>query len=166
MKVKATCAALLALALILLLGATGEAQLPKQGTYSGKFGWSGSGTGHQIEKNHVFFVGEFDGAFFNDAGSGFLHGSSWVCPGVNDIVNGVTQAAHGYCIVTDPDGDKAFGSWKSKGSAPGRGSGDYTWTGGTSKYSGITGGGTFDYFFIATTFQGYSTLRGEYRLPY
>ena len=30
------------------------------------------------------------------------------CPGVNDIVNGVTASANGYCVGTDKDGDKVF----------------------------------------------------------
>ncbi len=150
---------------VLVLCSSAEAQLPKDGSFSGKFGWSASGAGHEIEKNHLFFLGEFNGTFFNDESAGFLDGSSWACPGVNDVVNGVTRAAHGYCIVTDQDGEKAFGSWTSTGTAPGRGAGEFKWTGGTGKYRGLTSGGTFEYVFVSTSMQGYSTIRGHWRLP-
>ena len=141
-----------------------QAQLPKQGTFSGKFGWVGSGSAYEMD-TRTFFVGSFTGPFTNDAGAGFLHNSAWVCPGVNDLVSGVTVAAHGYCIVTDADGDKVFESWYGKGSAPGKGTGQFTWTGGTGKYHGITGGGTFEYTFIGTTSQGFSLAKGTWQLP-
>jgi hypothetical protein len=50
---------------------------------------------------------------------GFLDKTEVSCPAVNDIVNGISIAAHGYCIMTDKDGDKAFLAWRGKGTAPG-----------------------------------------------
>jgi hypothetical protein len=63
----------IAAALILYLGTYAEAQLAKQGTYTGRFGWSGVGKTVELESEHALFVGEFNGVAFNDAGSGFLH---------------------------------------------------------------------------------------------
>ena len=138
-----------------------EAQLAKQGTYSGKFGWYAVGKGFEIEKGHEFWVGVFSGTFFNDAGEGFMHETSWVCPGVNDVINGVSQVSHGYCVITDKDGDKAFLVWKA-----GKGfEGDYQWTGGTGKYTGIKGNNTFRAFPLLPTSQGYGLLKGEWQLP-
>ena len=77
---------------------------------------------------------------FNDAGSGFMHGTAWVCPGMNDLLKGVSLASQGYCIVTDKDGDKAFVAWKGrKETEPNKGGGDFQWTGGTGKYTGLKG---------------------------
>jgi hypothetical protein len=38
----------------------------------GQFGWLATGKVYQIEKGHVFLVGEYSGTFFNDKGEGSL----------------------------------------------------------------------------------------------
>lgn len=154
-----------AVAFALFLGASAEAQLAKQGTYSTHFGWYAVGKTFEIEKDHVLFVGEFNGAVFNDAGGGFMHGTAWVCPGINDLLKGVSIAAQGYCIATDKDGDKAFLTWKGrKATEPNRVAGDFQWTGGTGKYTGIKGNNTFDAVFVTST-SGYALQKGEWQLP-
>src|SRR5712691_4537432 len=161
MQTKGTLGMLVAVGLVLFLGVRAEAELAKQGTYTGHFGWYAVGKTFEIEKEHGFWVGEFSGTVFNDAGQGFMHGTSWVCPGVNDVTNGVSTSSHGYCVVTDKDGDKAFLVWKG-----GKGfEGDYQWTGGTGKYSGIKGNNTFRAFALPSTSQGYGLLKGEWQLP-
>ena len=156
---------LAAMALVLFLGTVAEAQLAKQGTYSSHFGWYAVGKTFELEKDHVLFVGEFNGAVFNDTGSGFMHGTSWVCPGMNDLLKGISTASQGYCVVTDKDGDKAFLAWKGrKNTEPNKVAGDYQWTGGTGKYTGLKGNNTFDAVFVLPT-SGYSILKGEWQLP-
>jgi len=54
MRTKGTCGMLTAVALVLLLGVHAEAQLAKQGTYSGLYGWTLSSTVHKVEEGHVF----------------------------------------------------------------------------------------------------------------
>src|SRR5579864_7392077 len=151
MNTKPLLSVLITLALVLAVGATAEAQLSKHGHWRGMFGARATGTAYQIEKGHVFFVGDFDGVFFNDVANGFLDKSSVECPGVNDIVNGLSIANHGYCIVTDKDGDKAFYVWKGKDTSPNVGGGTFQWTGGTGKYSGIKGNNTYLYTGIGKT---------------
>lgn len=153
------------LILVSVIGGNAEAQLAKQGKFRGKFGVQAVGTTHEIEKGHVFFVGGFSGVFFNDAANGFIDKSSVECPGVNDIVNGLATSNHGYCIVTDKDGDKAFLVWSGKDTSPGVGGGDQHWTGGTGKYSGIKGNSTYRYAAIGTS-PAYSVVwEGEWQLP-
>ena len=165
MKRKTLLGVLGALTLVLVIGATAEAQMPKQGKYRGMFGASAVGKSHEIEKGHVFFVGTFSGVFFNDAANGFLDKSVVECPGVNDIVNGLSIVNHGYCVVTDKDGDKAFAVWKGKDTSPNVGGGDFQWTGGTGKYSGIKGNNTYRYAGIGTT-SAYSVVwEGAWQLP-
>lgn len=48
-----------------------ETQLEKKGTYTGHFGTYTIGKTFELEKDHVFWVGEFSGTFFNDAEKGF-----------------------------------------------------------------------------------------------
>ncbi len=160
------CGTLAVLALVLCLGASAEAQMAKQGTYTGRFGWSTMGKTFEIEKDHMVFVGEYSGMVFNDSGSGFMHGTSWVCPGMNDFLHGISTAAQGYCVATDKDGDKAFLTWKGhKATEPHKGGGEFQWAGGTGKYTGITGNNTYDAVFIVPPTSGYSLLKGEWRVP-
>ena len=94
-----------------------------------------------------------------------MHGTAWVCPGMNDLLKGVSLASQGYCIVTDKDGDKAFVAWKGrKETEPNKGGGDFQWTGGTGKYSGIKGNNTFEDVFV-TPNSGYSLQKDEWQLP-
>lgn len=141
--------------------------LEKEGTFTAHFGWYAVGNTFEIggDKNHVFFVGEFSGTVFNDAGKGFLHLAAVVCPGVDDITNRVSNA-HGYCTITDQDGDKIYVVWKCKGGP--RCEGDFQWTGGTGKYTGIKGDNTFygvHENITGLTLQGYSIWKGEWKLP-
>jgi len=84
---------------------------------------------------------------------------------MNDILKAISIASQGYCVVTDQDGDKAFLAWKGrKSTEPNRVAGDYQWTGGSGKYTGITGNNTFDAVFVVPN-SGYSVLKGEWKLP-
>ena len=118
-------ATFLAVPVVSLLGATVEAQqLPKSGKYTGKY------ASHlvpevaqtfELEKGHVFVLTKSQGVFFNDVADGFLDKSEVTCALVSDVVDGIQNSGHGYCIVTDKDGDKAFLVHQAgKGSAPGR----------------------------------------------
>ena len=150
---------------VALLSAPAAAQ--KTGTYTGKWGFQGVGQTYEIGKGHVFFVGMFHGVFFNDVAGGFLDKTEWTCPGVNDIVDGVSASAHGYCIATDKDGDKVFVQWQEvKGTGPGAGTGTNQLTGGTGKFSGVQGHSAWHYNGIGNT-TGYVTVldSGDWRLP-
>ena len=166
MKIKGAVGIMVALGLVLFLGTNATAELAKKGTYKGNFAWNSTGKVFDLEKGHQMFVGEFTGGFTNDDGKGFMHITSWVCPGVNDLVDSVTQYARGYCVVTDLDGDKAYFSWKGgKETKPGASKGTFQWTGGTGKYTGITGENTYDSMTVLPTTQGYSHCEGAWQLP-
>ena len=140
------------------------AQLAKQGTYSGAFGWNLSSTPHELEEGHVVMQDVYRGTFFNDDGDGFLHETSWVCPGGTDTVEG-KGTAHGHGIVTDQDNDKAFLVWKGTIDPEAGFNGDYQWTCGTGKYAGLTGNNTFRATTIGETSQGRGLLKGDWTLP-
>jgi hypothetical protein len=143
------------------------ADLPKQGKFAAKFGWYAVGKVFELEKDHIFWVGEFSGTVFNDSGSGFMHMVSMVCPGSNDIhLDGQQGSADGYCVMTDKDGDKLYSVWSCKGPFPGPCDGDNKFTGGTGKYAGITGSNRFQGVTTAPTSSGYSTfMNGAWQLP-
>jgi hypothetical protein len=156
----------LGLAVLVVVGAsTAEAQLARQGSYSGSFGAQGVGTLHELDAGHIFFVGGFNGVFMNEESGGFLDRTQVICPGINDIVEGLSQGLQGYCIATDEDGDKAFAKWAGIDDTPNVGGGEFEWIGGTGKYEGITGSNTFHYAGIGATLAYSVTWEGEWNLP-
>jgi len=148
----------------LLLGTTADAQLAKRGTYTSQFGWHATTKPLNLEEGHVFMMIEPVGINLNDAGSGFLHGAAVTCLGVRDIIKGASNA-HGYCTAIDADGDKAFLVWKCAGQPGGRCEGDFQWTGGTGKYTGLKGNNSFHSGLVPNTNSGYSVWKGEWKLP-
>jgi hypothetical protein len=111
---------------------------------TGSFGWFGVGKAYQIEKGHVYFVGEFSGTFFNDKGKNSLFDQAGVkCPAFNDLdLNNKKGRAGGYCTISDASGDQAYATWKCEGDTV-HCTGPFEYTGGTGKYSNISGQNTF-----------------------
>ena len=111
---------------------------------TGKFGWFGVGKIYQIEKGHIYFVGEFSGTFFNDKGTDSLFDQNGIkCPAFYDIdQNNKKGKAGGYCTISDSAGNQAYLTWTCEGDGI-HCSGPFNYTGGTGKYSGATGANTF-----------------------
>jgi hypothetical protein len=70
-------------------------------------------------KDHVFWVGEFSGTFFNDKGANSLFDHSGVrCPGSYDLNFGKNEGhANGYCVIMGEGSpsDQAFIKWSCDG---------------------------------------------------
>jgi len=164
MKARSVWMMMLAFALVLFLGANAEAQIPKQGTYTGWFGWHSFGQATDLGKGNLYWVGEFSGALANSAGSGFLHNTAIRCPGATVVVDGHAYYK-GNCIVTDQDADSAFLVWDCDAKVGARCDGPMEWVGGTGKYKGIRGKHTFNGGFVGAGPEGYSVWKGEWRLP-
>ncbi len=111
---------------------------------TGDFGWLAVGKVFQLEKGHIYWVGEFSGTFINDKGKGSpLDHTGWKCPGSNDLdLNNKKGKAAGYCIVSDPSGDLAYATWQCLGDTE-TCNGTFEYTGGTGKYQGISASNTF-----------------------
>jgi hypothetical protein len=141
-----------------------EAQLAKQGTYGGLYGWTVSSTVQQLEEGHVYTQDLYRGTFFNDAGEGFLHESSWVCFGISDVADEAGDAS-GYCVMTDTADDTAFAVWEGRIDPSIGFTGQFQWTGGTGKYAGMTGNNTFEALVIGSSSEGRGLITGEWQLP-
>jgi hypothetical protein len=78
---------------------------------------------------------------------------TWHCMGTFNVLAG-KSAVNDHCIVTDPDGDQIMSDiWSDPQPFPSKtGTGKGTFTGGTSKFTGITGS------------ISYVTHSGEYKL--
>jgi hypothetical protein len=156
-------------ALMLGIAAPALAQM-KEGTFSGTYSAFGTYKAMPIGKERVLITFDENGLTLT---TGFADHMTWHCFGLADFTDGRGQD-HGHCVVTDLAGDQFvtnFGpdekhapdqkSWNSSA----------TFTTGTGKFAGISGGFTYvihaNEFRPATegTFLNYSTLEGSYKIP-
>ena len=112
----------------------------------------------------MFGWGGFYGVTFNTRGSGPLHMGSAVCSYTLDLTGGAGPG-RGSCAWTDADGDKIFTDYSGTLATNGVFDGLNQFTGGTGKFSGITGKAPFQC--KALSGQGHfgCTQQFEYRLP-
>lgn len=131
--------------------------------------WHGKGVLVVIDKtsmkvedreNHSVVGTEYDGAVFNDEGKPFLDKARYQVVAMNDT--GVLRI--GYNIFTETDGSKIFAKYNVTASKPPEHHGTLEFTGGTGKYEGITGGGTFRLVYISDRV-GWNEFTAEYTLP-
>jgi hypothetical protein len=150
---------------VLMLAAGGG--LPAVAEEAGQ--WHGKGVLVVIEKtsmkvedraNHTVAATEYDGAVFNDEGKPFLDKARYQVVAVNDA--GVLRV--GYNTFTDADGAKVFAKYSVTESKPPEHHGTLEFTGGTGKYEGITGSGTFRIVYISDRV-GWDELSAEYTIP-
>ena len=110
--------------------------------------------------NHTVAATEYDGAVFNDEGKPFLDKARYQVVAVNDA--GVLRV--GYNTFTDADGAKVFAKYSVTELKPPEHHGTLEFTGGTGKYEGITGGGTFRIVYIGDRV-GWTEFNAEYTIP-
>jgi hypothetical protein len=141
MKARTVCIAMLFFSLALGLGASAEAQLPKQGAVTAAGIFAFVGDTKEVAPGRVYQGGIFWGGTFNEKHEGILDNAGWYCTGAVEILNGLLRGA-GECTIADADGDKIFASWKAlpygndKDPIPT----ENTYRGGTGKFAGISGG--------------------------
>jgi len=160
----------LGILLSVVFGLTAQAQLAKQGDFSGTYGFAGKALKmHTVGKAPKFILAEFFGSSKNDAGGGIFHNNSFNCTGAIVLPKFPSTEGKIFCTFFDSDRHTITFEATSKGTL---GVGDeavYDIIDGTGKFKGITGKGT--YKTTATpaaaqgTFQGYGVFKGSYRLP-
>jgi len=146
------------------------ADLPKEGTFSGTFSGVGTAKATAIGKERLLLVFDENGLQLTN---GFLDHTTWHCWGLADYTNGM-GTEHGYCIATDTEGDQVVASFgPGDKHAPDQKSwtGSGTFTMGTGKYKGISGGWTNvsrgNEFrpTVEGTYLDYATFQANYKLP-
>lgn len=110
--------------------------------------------------NHTVSVYEMDGTVFNSDGKSFLDKARYQPVALNDI--GVSRG--GYKTFTEPDGSKIFARYAITEGKPPEFRGTFEFTGGTGKYKGITGKGTFHGGFVSDK-AAWDEFVGEYKIP-
>ena len=90
------------------------------------------------------FVGAMRGRFFVDTPEGPVEAGTIVCPGTLEVdLEDASQSGQGRCVITSEKDTQVFANWTCSGYHLIGCSGEFTLTGGTGKFSGVTGGGPF-----------------------
>ena len=151
-------------------GLNAQAQLAKQGNFSGTSGYAGKALKvHLVGKTPRFIMADFFGVSKNDAGSGIFHNNSFNCSAAINLPKFPSTVSKVYCTFFDSDLHTITFEATSKGTLGGEAEAVYVIIDGTGKYKGITGKGTYEIAGTPTaaqgTFQGFGVFRGSYRLP-
>ena len=163
------------LVLFIAFMATVEAQIPKEGTTSYTSIYSGTYKAIGMGQERFQMTYEHTGAMISDTGEGIFHSATLHCIGSMYVVNGNYDDNSGFCIVTCPDGDKAFSTYKSTGNMVKGGKQTNTYVGGTGKLIGLQGGSEATMTSLRASgppgspyqgsYQGLSKSKGQYKLP-
>jgi len=160
----------LTVATAMALGTTAmAADLPKEGAFSGTTAAAGTYKVYPVGKERLLITWDENGM---TVGKGFYDRMTWHCFGLSDIAGGMQQG-QGRCVGTDPSGDQIALELEVKPHAADAKAyeGTTTFTTGTGKYTGITGGATFIQHGpeFRTAAEGASVTYGEiqakYKLP-
>lgn len=104
--------------------------------------WQGRGQIFETGPDRATFVGSFSGMIFIDTEKGPLDAGYMVCPAILDVnVKDGTQEGKGRCTISAKDGSRAYADISCKGVHMVGCNGDFTFTGGTDRFAGLTGGG-------------------------
>ncbi len=159
--------------LVLVIGfaATVEAQIPKEGSSSMTFVYSATYKAlpmGPMGQERLQMTYENMGVIIGDTGNELLHNTSVRCLGALHAVKGETNNS-GFCVGTRPDGDQIFWTYQSTGKLGAGSKGTSTIVGGTGKFIGIQGSSEYTDSPLRPaaegTFQGYSKVKGQYKLP-
>jgi hypothetical protein len=103
--------------------------------------WEGQGKVFLIEPQKILFLGTYDGIMYIENDEGSLNAAVFVCPATQEVnAKDKTTKGKGHCIIKKDESNIVFAKWECSGK-PGGCEGDFTLTGGTGKFEGITGSG-------------------------
>jgi hypothetical protein len=125
---------------VALVAAPAHAQ--EEGTLKAFAAWQGRGQIFETGPDRATFVGSFSGMIFVETEKGPLDAGFMVCPAILDVnVKDGTQEGKGRCTISAKDGSRAYAELSCKGVHLVGCDGDFTFTGGTERFEGLTGGG-------------------------
>lgn len=122
--------------------AADDAAAAKDKTIEAFSTWRGQGTLVPMGPNPAMMVATLTGVVYIHTDNGPLRAGTIICPAVAEVsLTDGAQTAKGRCAWTAADGDQIFAEWTCKGRHLIGCKGDYTMTGGTGRYEGVSGGG-------------------------
>lgn len=124
------------------LGALSHAQAAEEETINAFAAWQGHGYIYPTGPNHATFVGGLSGVVYVETDEGPVDAGIIVCPAVMEIeLEDATQTGRGRCTIAASDGARIYAEWSCAGTHLIGCDGEFTLTGGTGRFEGITGGG-------------------------
>ena len=159
----------LGLILMVAFGPDAKAQIPKEGTISDTWAFTGTFKALPMGQERLQMTFEVIGVIIGDTSEDLFHNASFRCLGSFHAVKGEFNDDSGFCVCTRLDGDQIFSTYKATGKVGVRAKGTETIVGGTGKLAGIQGNSEFTRFGLRRaaegTFQGYEKGKGQYKLP-
>lgn len=130
------------LAAVFSLIVAGAVHAAEENTVEAFATWEGEGTLIPVGVDSAALVATLRGVVYIQSDNGPLRAGTIICPASADVslVDG-TQAGEGRCAWTAADGDRVFAEWTCKGRHMIGCKGDFSLTGGTGRFEGVTGGG-------------------------
>ncbi len=137
---KSLVTVLTALATLLLPAASASAE--DEAPIRAFSAWNARGQIFDTGENRMTFVGSFTGIVYVDGAQGPMDAGYMICPTVVDVntVDG-KEKAKGRCTITTKDSARLYADFECNGVRMVGCNGDFTFTGGTERFKGITGGG-------------------------
>jgi len=127
-------------ALLILCGYTGMAHAASN-TISAVIAWQGQGQIFPVDIGKLRFLGVLEGIMYVETADGVMNEAFVRCPIVQDIdAADQSTTASGNCVIVESPEDSAFAEISCKGVA-GFCTGTFTLTGGTGRFSGVSGSG-------------------------
>jgi hypothetical protein len=111
--------------------------------------------------DHQVSLTKTDGVIFSEGPQSFLPNARYQVVGLNDSSGMVSG---GYKTFTADDGSQVFAKYKNLGGSPPTFNGEWMFTGGTQKFKGITGKGTFTITWVSDTV-AWDLFEGNYVIP-
>lgn len=140
---------------MVILGCMGGAALAQGSSKEalrGGAAWEGQGMLFQLEEEQLYLVGAFVGIMVIGNDKEPLNAATMTCPAtVETNLATMYQTGYGRCILIDKDDNKVFAKWACSGN-PKNCKGNFTFTGGTGKFKGISG---INEFFVQTDVMGF-----------
>lgn len=139
-NLKRAAAALVAVCAGILV--PGLAAADQEQTVKAFAAWQGRGQIYETGPNRATFVGSFSGMIFVETDKGPLDAGFMICPAIVDVdLSSGKQESKGRCTISAKDGARAYGDIACKGVHLVGCDGEFTFTGGTDRFAGISGGG-------------------------
>jgi hypothetical protein len=106
--------------------------------------WQGQGRFYKATENLALFAGYFEGVMEVEDKQGELNAARMICPGMLEVnLTDGTQQGWGRCIIVTADGDRVYAGWSCTGKHLDGCGGPFTVSGGTGKFSSVSGESTF-----------------------
>jgi hypothetical protein len=103
--------------------------------------WQGSGQVFVVAPEKLMILATLTGIMYLQGTQGAFDGVVMRCPAVQTLDTKAKRTdTSGHCTLTDAGEDVIYSAWKCTG-VQGACEGEFTLTGGTGKFAGITGGG-------------------------